>query len=63
MCELLGVEVPEGPFPRVNDTKGWQAYMAKTKMKGAMSALKVVGGVGVVVVVVGVYFGLRGWGQ
>jgi len=45
----------------MNDTKSWQAHVAKSKMKGAMNVLKVLAGVGVVVV--GVYLGLRGWDQ
>jgi hypothetical protein len=59
LCEFLDVLVPDVPFPRVNDTKSWRAHVAKLKMKEAMNVLKVLAGLGVVVV--GVYLGLRGW--
>jgi hypothetical protein len=55
------VPVPDRPFPRVNDTKAWQAHVAKAKTKAAMNAVKALAVLGVVVV--GVYLGRNGLGS
>jgi len=60
LCKFLGVEVPDMPFPRVNDTKSWRAHVLRSKMKGAMNLVKALAVVGVVGL--GVYLGSRGWG-
>jgi len=39
LCQFLGVEEPEEPFPRVNDTKTWQEFVAKTKKEAAARML------------------------
>ena len=40
-----------GRFPRINDTKFWQAHVAKMKMKAAMNVVKALA-----------LFGVVGWG-
>ena len=54
LCKFLEVDVPEGPFPRVNDTATWQAYVHKSKKAAALKlvrpvlvALGCIGAVGV----------------
>ncbi len=61
LCEFLGVPVPDFPFPRVNDTKSWQAHVGQMKTKAAINALKILASFSVVVV--GAYFARTGWGQ
>jgi hypothetical protein len=62
LCEFLEVEVPDVPFPRVNDTKQWQFYVRGLKMKNLAGVVaKVVSAVGVVGL--GVYLGAKGMGK
>ena len=42
LCKFLEVEIPEGLFPKVNDTETWKAYVRKSKKD---AALKLVGSV------------------
>jgi hypothetical protein len=60
-CEFLGVPVPDRPFPRISDTKAWQAHVAKAKTKAAMNAVKALAVLGVVVVEC--IWPEIGWGQ
>lgn len=57
LCQFLGVEEPEVPFPRVNDTKTWREFVAKTKKA---AAARMLGNLGKVVATVGMV-GLGVW--
>jgi hypothetical protein len=56
LCEFLGVEVPDVAFPRVNDTKTWQEFVAETKKEAVGRMLDNVGKVVETVGVVGLGF-------
>lgn len=57
LCEFLGVPVPDVPFPKINDTKQWQAYVGAQKKRGAIGALRKIAGIGVLVW--SIYLGLK----
>jgi hypothetical protein len=50
LCKFLGVEKPQVPFPRVNDTKAWQDFTENTKMQSVIELLGKAGKVCVPVV-------------
>jgi hypothetical protein len=50
LCKFLGVEEPQVPFPRVNDTKAWQDFTEKSKVQSVLELLVKAGKVGVPVV-------------
>lgn len=56
LCGFLGKEVPEGPFPRSNDTLSWREMFGVGVTWGKAKRLGTVVGVAVpVVLAVGVY--------
>lgn len=56
LCAFLGKEVPEGPYPKLHDTRDFREHLIENRWLGIKRTLGVVGFVGVLIPV------LVGWG-
>jgi len=63
LCEFLGKEVPDVPFPRVNESDALQDWIKVMTRRGSVNALKNLARLGstAVVLVVALYMGWRRW--
>jgi hypothetical protein len=56
LCPFLGVDVPTIPYPRINDTKQFQATAKANFQNGRRRFMQVIGVTAIVVTAVGLWY-------
>jgi len=56
LCPFLGVDIPTTPYPRMNDTKQFQAKAKMMFQNGRRRFMRVIGATAILVTAVGLWY-------